>query len=91
MSKNFYQEYPDFIKRTDQDLKALDFFNYYSNTVNYGPNPVSNENPNYTLNKNYKNLAHAYDPQIKNNCIYRWDNDYLEWENKLNKSGKGLK
>jgi len=91
MSKNFYQENPDFIRRTENDMRSLNFFTYYANTVQYGPNPVPNENPNYVLNKSYKNLAHAYDPEIKNDCVNRWDNDYLAWEAKMNKSGKGLK
>ncbi len=90
MSKNFYEEHPDFIRRTDNDMKSLNFFDQYSKSINYGPNPVPNE-PQLSFSKNYKSLFQAYDPNIMNDCINRWDNDYMRWEQKINKSGKGLK
>ena len=90
MSGNFYQEHPEFIRRTDNDMKLLNLFDEYSKTVNYGPNPVPNE-PLSSFDQNYKSLYKAYNPVIMNDCMNRWDNDYMRWEQKINKSGKGLK
>jgi len=81
-SYNYYMNNPMF-NRTKKDLDDINQF--YSNNTNYGPNPVSSEKQ-VTSVGSYKSLRKAYNADIKNDCVNRWDNDYQSWSNKMNKS-----
>ena len=85
-----YYAHNSLFTRTERDLQDMARFCTNADKTVYGPNPNPNEKATHSTNQ-YKNLGSAYEPHIMNDCTYRWDNDYMAWENRINKSGKGLK
>jgi hypothetical protein len=90
-SNNYYATHPNMMSRTPHDLKELAYFFNTSDKIQYGPNPIPSQTHQYNSSKNYKGLSYAYNADIKNDCLNRWDNDYMAWENRITKTGQGLK